>query len=199
MWHPVIKICFYPPLKFFSVVVYLSYKSTTAYSWLGYTYLIARNLSSWCWSRHQSSSWPGRIKNREIEWKAEGDSHLCFFYLWFFFLSLSWRPSSQFPDDQSCSSTVNSTAPSAWQFPDHDAHRTTVNAENLLVTILSSVPPISTPLHARQELNLELYFLLVMFFLGCFWIDQFSVDGTGTWQGSLEKAKTRTGAHIHDE
>ena len=63
----------------------------------------------------------------------------------------------------------------------------------------SSVPPISTPLHARQELNLELYFLLVMFFLGCFWIDQFSVDGTGTWQGSLEKAKTRTGAHIHDE
>ena len=66
--------------------MYLSYKSTTAYSWLGYTYLIARNLSSWCWSRHQSSSWPGRIKNREIEWKAEGDSHLCFFYLWFFFL-----------------------------------------------------------------------------------------------------------------
>ena len=88
-------------------------------------------------------------------------------------------------------------APSAWQFPDHDAHRTTVNAENLLVTILSSVPPISTPLHARQELNLELYFLLVMFFLSCFWIDQFSVDGTGTWQGSLEKAKTRTGAHIY--
>ena len=43
MWHPVIKICFYPPLKFFSVIVYLSYKSTTAYNWLGYTYLIARS------------------------------------------------------------------------------------------------------------------------------------------------------------
>ena len=39
----VIKICFYPPLKFFSVIVYLSYKSTTAYNWLGYTYLIARS------------------------------------------------------------------------------------------------------------------------------------------------------------
>ena len=43
MWHLVIKICFYPPLKFFSVIVYLSYKSTTAYNWLGYTYLIARS------------------------------------------------------------------------------------------------------------------------------------------------------------
>jgi len=41
---------------------------------------------------------------------------------------------------------------SAAQFPDHDTIPNSVNPQDIRATILSSVPPISIPLHARQEL-----------------------------------------------
>ena len=133
MWHPVIKICFYPPLKFFSVIVYLSYKSTTAYNWLGYTYLIARSylhdVGQGIKAVHEQEESRMERSNEKQRGIRIFASSICRF----FFLSLSWRPSSQFPDDQSCSSTVNSitisygslclTIPWSWCSPYHRESR----------------------------------------------------------------------------
>ena len=183
--------------------MYLSYKSTTAYNWLGYTYLIARSylhdVGQGIKAVHEQEESRMERSNEKQRGIRIFASSICRFFL----ISL-----------------VEAIQPISWWsilFLHCELYHHLLRLplpDNSLIMMLtvpplmqrifwrpffSSVPPISTPLHARQELNLELYFLLVMFFLSCFWIDQFSVDGTGTWQGSLEKAKTRTGAHIHDE
>ena len=71
-----------------------------------------------------------------------------------------------------------------------------MNPRDLRATILSSVPPISIPLHARQELIFELYLLLVNY-VPLIVSESVSSRRGHENEGSLEKAETNIErAHI---
>ena len=70
-----------------------------------------------------------------------------------------------------------------------------MNPRDLRATILSSVPPISIPLHAQQELIFELYLLLVNY-VPLIVSESVSSRREHENEGRLEKAEiNRTGAY----